>query len=164
MVITGQEGDWYKVSIAARPNHQEGWVKASEVTVTEHYFHGELVLSERMFRVWNDNELIVETPVVIGTESTPTPVGRFFIAELLEAEVAGVSPGGAYGPWILATNGYSEQLELFDSGLPVVAFHGTNNPSLLGTQASNGCIRLPNDAVTKIAETIVPGTPVEIRP
>lgn len=164
MVVTAKEGDWIKVSLPARPNHQEGWVRASDVIVSSHTFHGELVLSEFTLRVWNDAELIVETPVVIGTDSTPTPVGRFYIAELLEASVAGVSPGGAYGPWILATNGYSEQLDLFDDGLPVIAFHGTNNPSLLGSKASNGCIRMPNENVTKIAETIVPGTPIEIRP
>jgi lipoprotein-anchoring transpeptidase ErfK/SrfK len=101
--------------------------------------------------------------LVIGTDGTPTPVGSFYITELLDAPTVGVSAGGAYGPWVLATNAYSEQLELFDDGLPVIAFHGTNQPGLIPSQSSNGCIRMPNDVVTQIAETIAPGTPVEIR-
>jgi lipoprotein-anchoring transpeptidase ErfK/SrfK len=163
MVVTGKEDEYIKVSLPARPNHQEGWVRASDVALSEHRFHGELVLSEFVFRVWNDEELIAETQVVIGTDTTPTPTGRFYINEILDAATAGVSPGGAYGPWILATNGYSEAMDLFDDGLPVVAFHGTNNPGLIGSKASNGCIRMPNDVVTKLAESIPAGTPVEIR-
>jgi lipoprotein-anchoring transpeptidase ErfK/SrfK len=163
MVVTGKEDEYVKVSLPARPNHQEGWVRASDVALSEHRFHAELVLSEFVFRVWNDEELIAETQVVIGTDATPTPIGRFYINEILDAATAGVSPGGAYGPWILATNGYSEAMDLFEDGLPVVAFHGTNNPGLIGSKASNGCIRMPNDVVTKIAESIPAGTPVEIR-
>lgn len=164
MVVTAKEADWIKVLLPARPNHQEGWVRATDVALSAHTFHGELVLSEFTLRMWNDDQLIVETPVVIGTDSTPTPVGRFYIAEILTAEDAQVSPGGAYGYWVLPTNGYSEVLELFDSGLPVIAFHGTNRPDLLGSKASNGCIRLPNDAIETIAQTIVPGTPITVRP
>ena len=53
-------------------------------------------------------------------------------------------------------------LDTFDNGLPQVAFHGTNQPELVGTKASNGCVRIPNDIVTKIAETIPAGTPIDV--
>ena len=128
MVVTGVEGDWLKVSIPARPNEQEGWVRASDVNLAQHAFHAELVLSERLFTVWNDNTVVAQTNVVVGKDSTPTPLGTFYIAEKIPAAVAGVSPNGAYGPWILATNAYSEALEEFDGGLPAIAFHGTNQP------------------------------------
>ena len=55
---------------------------------------------------------------------TYTPVGTFYIAEKI-AKTA----GGAYGPWILALNGYSESLDSFDGGMPQLAFHGTTSPS-----------------------------------
>jgi lipoprotein-anchoring transpeptidase ErfK/SrfK len=163
MVVTGVEGDWLKVSITARPNGQEGWVRASDVNLTQHTFHAELVLSERLFTVWNDNTVVAQTNVVVGKDSTPTPLGTFYIAEKIPAAVAGVSPNGAYGPWILATNAYSEALEEFDGGLPAVAFHGTNQPDLIGSAASNGCIRMPDDVVSLLADTIPAGTPVTIR-
>jgi hypothetical protein len=163
MVVTGVEGDWLKVSIPARPNEQEGWVRASDVNLSQHAFHAELVLSERLFTVWNDNTVVAQTNVVVGKDSTPTPLGTFYIAEKIPAAVAGVKPNGAYGPWILATNAYSEALEEFDGGLPAIAFHGTNQPDLIGTASSNGCIRMPDDVVSLLADTMPAGTPVTIR-
>jgi lipoprotein-anchoring transpeptidase ErfK/SrfK len=138
-------------------------VRAADVDLSQHQFHAELVLSERLFTVWNGYTPVAQTNVVIGTDTTPTPVGAFYIAEIIPAAVAGVSANGAYGPFILATNGYSEALERFDGGLPVIAFHGTNAPGLIGSAASNGCVRMPNEVVTLLAETIPPGTPVTIR-
>ena len=48
--------------------------------------------------------------------------------------------------WVIPASGYhmkmpakARLIDLFDNGLPVVAFHGTNQPDLIGTQASNGC-------------------------
>ena len=102
--------------------------------------------------------MVAETDVVIGKDTTPTPVGSFYLSEKIQQK----NPDGAYGPWILSTNGYSEALDLFDNGLPVIAFHGTNQPALLGTPASNGCIRMPNDVVTHLAEVLPAGTPIEI--
>lgn len=164
MVATSIEGEWVQVLIPARPNGQTGWVRAADVTLTQHTFHAELILSQRLLTVWNDNTPVAQTNVVIGTDSTPTPIGTFYIAEKIPASVAGVNPNGSFGPWILATNAYSETLDMFDDGLPVVAFHGTNQPQLIGSASSNGCIRMPNDVVTLLAETIPPGTPVTITP
>jgi hypothetical protein len=157
--LLGVAGRRPTVGMAARPNGQEGWVRASDVTVAAHQFHGELTLSDFTLRMWNGDELIAETQVVIGTDSTPTPVGRLYISEKIPQSYA----GGAYGPWVLATSAYSEALDLFDGGLPVIAFHGTNNPGLIGSKASNGCIRMPNDVVTMLAETLPAGTPVDVR-
>jgi hypothetical protein len=158
MVATGQEGEWVKVRIPARPNLQEGWVRASDVALSEHRYHAKLTLSDFTLRVWDGEELLVETRVVIGKNGSPTPTGTFYFAERIRQS----SSGGAYGPWILPTNGYSEAMDIFDGGLPVIAFHGTNQPGLIGSQASNGCVRLPNDIITLLADTLPAGTPVEI--
>ena len=153
------DGDWLRVAIAARPNSQEGWIRASDVTLSESTYRMELTLSEFTLRVFEGDEVVVETPVVIGTDATRTPVGTFYLGEVLSAQQAGVgSPNGAYGPFILATSAYSESLDLFDGGLPVIAFHGTNNPGIVGTKASNGCIRMPNEVVTELAGMLPAGT------
>ena len=117
-----------------------------------------LSLADRHLTVYDGDTVVAETDVVIGKETTPTPLGAFYLSEKIQQKNA----GGAYGPWILSTNGYSEALDLFDNGLPVVAFHGTNQPDLIGTQASNGCIRMPNEVVTQLAELLPAGTPIEI--
>lgn len=61
MVVTDNRGDWLKVMIPARPNGQQGWVRASDVTLGEHGFHGALTLSDFTLRVWNGEELIAES-------------------------------------------------------------------------------------------------------
>jgi len=158
MQVVEEHGEWLKVLIQARPNHTEGWVRASDVEVTSTTYRMVLSLADRHLTVYDGDEVVAETDVVIGKDTTPTPVGAFYLSE----KIAQKNPGGAYGPWILSTNGYSEALDLFDNGLPVVAFHGTNQPDLIGTQASNGCIRMPNDVAAKLAEMLPAGTPIVI--
>jgi lipoprotein-anchoring transpeptidase ErfK/SrfK len=159
-LVTQNDGDYVKVMIPARPNHQEGWVRASDVTISSHSFHVELKLSEFLLRAWDGDNLITETKVVIGAPATKTPLGRFYINE----KVPQSNPGGFYGPWVLSTNGYSEHLDMFGDppGLPVIAFHGTNQPGLIGTASSNGCVRIPNDVVTQLAQVLPAGTPIDI--
>jgi len=150
-------GDWLKVDLLARPNHEQGWIKRSDVTLTSHRFHLALTKSTFTLQAFDGDSLLGETQVVIGRDATFTPVGNFFITEKIPRP-----PAGAYGPWILATSGYSESLDDFDGGLPQMALHGTNKPDLIGTQASNGCIRMPNDFISKLAYTIPAGTPLVI--
>ncbi len=158
MVVTETSGDWLRVQLHARPNGMEGWVRADDVELTSHSYRMELDLAEFDLTVYDGEELIEQTQVVIGKDATPTPVGTYFLNEMIPQS----NPGGAFGPWILSTSAYSETLETFDGGLPVIAFHGTNQPELIGTQASNGCIRMPNDVVTRLAETLPAGTPVTV--
>lgn len=163
LAVTEIDGDWLRVEIPARPNSQEGWVRAADVTLSESEFRMELTLSDYTLRVLQGDEVVVETQVVIGRPNTPTPVGTFFLGEVLSAQQAGVgSPAGAYGPYILATSAYSETLDLFDGGLPVIAFHGTNQPGLIGTQSSNGCVRMPNEVVTQLAGMLPAGTVITV--
>ena len=63
----------------------------------------------------------------------------------------------------MATSAYSEQLDSFDGGLPQVAFHGTNRPALIGTQASNGCVRMPDAVDLQLAGLLPAGTPITIQ-
>ncbi len=81
--------------------------------------------------------------MVVGKDATRTPTGRFYITDKTDDV-----PSSFYGPFILPLNGYSEQLDKFDDGVPVIAMHGTSRPDLLGQAASNGCIRLPNEVIT----------------
>lgn len=158
MLVTERRGDWLKVQVPVRPNGTEGWVNASEVNVSDHAQRIELRLAERTLRFYEGDELVLETPVVIGKDETRTPTGRFYVTDT----VAQSDPGGVYGPLALATSAYSEQIDVFDDGVPVIALHGTNQPDLMGQAVSNGCVRMPNDVVTRIGAQIQLGTPVDI--
>ncbi len=156
--VVEDQGDWIKVLIPVRPNHTVGWVKASAVALTTTDFRFELDLAKFHLTVFKGADIFLETDVVIGRPNTPTPVGRFYLLEKIKQN----DPNGVYGTWILATNGYSETLDTFNGGLPVIAFHGTNQPQLIGTEASNGCVRMPNDVADRLAEAVPAGTPIDI--
>ena len=50
----------------------------------------------------------------------------------------------------------------FGTGVGQIAMHGTNAPGLIGSAVSNGCLRMRNADVTRLANTIPIGTPVQI--
>lgn len=159
LVEEGREHDeWLKVAIPARPNGTTAWIRRADVEIRTHRVHAEVSLGARQLRVWDADTLLVETPVVIGKPSTATPLGRFYV----NARIRHANPGGAYGPWILSLSGYSEALETFDGGIPVLAVHGTNRPELMGQAQSNGCVRVPNVVIEQLAQLVPLGTPVSI--
>jgi lipoprotein-anchoring transpeptidase ErfK/SrfK len=120
----------------------------------------EVRLGERMLRAYDGDQELVSTKVVVGAPSTPTPTGVFYVTD----EVPQRNPAGAYGPVALATDGYSEAMDYFSTGVPVIALHGTSRPELVGQAVANGCVRVPNDLIQQLADTIDPGTPVLIWP
>ncbi len=151
------DGRWLKVQIPVRPNGTEAWIRAEDAEVTSHRFRARVDLTERAVTVWDGPDMVVETVAVIGKPTTPTPLGRFFVNDLIEKWDT-----SAYGPYILSLSGFSEAMDTFAGGIPVIAIHGTNRPELMGGAHSNGCIRIPNDVIRVLADTVPIGTPVEI--
>ena len=110
-------------------------------------------------RVYNLDDLWVETSIAVGTGDTPTPVGEFYLLELVRPP----DPDGAYGPFAFGLSGFSEVLESFgESETAIIGLHGTNEPASIGTDVSSGCIRLPNEVIEELAVTLPLGTPIVI--
>jgi lipoprotein-anchoring transpeptidase ErfK/SrfK len=65
---------------------------------------------------------------------------------------------------VLPITGYSRVLNEYAGGNGRVAIHGTSQPWVIGTRASNGCVRLYNRDIRKLARLVRPGAQVEIRP
>lgn len=160
MLVTERRGEWAKVLLPVRPNHTEGYVRLSDVDISTTTKRIEINLTTNTLTAFDGDTLLTESSIVAGSPFTQTPTGRFYVTDIVPQP----NPAGAYGPFALATNGYSEVMDEFDTGVPVVALHGTNAPDKLGTDVSNGCIRLPNDVITLLAEQIPLGTPVFIWP
>ena len=94
-----------------------------------------------------------------GRESRPTPIVRAYIDEMIPGE----SLGPAYGSWVLSIAAFSETLGTFGGGgMPKLALHGTNQPDLMGQYISSGCIRVPNEIIDFIADSVPVGTIVDI--
>ncbi len=156
-LVTEQRGNWAEVMVPVRPNGTRGYVDVSQVDLSEHDYRVELTLSDRRLVVYKGTEVITDTEVVIGKDATQTPTGRFYITDKTDDV-----PSAFYGPHILPLNAYSEQLDTFDGGVPVIAMHGTSRPDLLGEAASNGCVRLPNEVIEQLNTELPLGTQVEI--
>lgn len=156
--VVSIQGDWVEVQMQARPNGQRGWVKASDVDIATYDALITLDLTTRELVARLDGKEILRTPASIGLPSNPTPTGTFYIFE----EIPQSYTGGPFGPMIMATSAYSERLDLFERGLPIVALHGTNEPNLIGQPASNGCIRIANDLILQLADKMPPGVPLII--
>lgn len=159
MVTEGQPGDeWVKVQLPVRPNRQEGWIRTEGYEIEGTRVRAEVDLTARTVVVYDGEEIIAETAAVIGADATPTPLGTFSIAARRENP-----PEEAYlGPYALALSAFSEVHETFSGGIPVIAIHGTTRPDQVGQALSNGCIRIPNDIVTFLAENVPLGAPVTI--
>ncbi len=150
--------EWIKVSLPVKPNGQEGWIPRDEVEITPVNHRALVDLSDDSLTVWDGDEIIVNTKAVTGKPSTPTPFGQFYVRDIIAQD----NPSGAYGPYILALSGFSEVLETFNGGLPALAIHGTNNPNQIGTERSSGCVRIPNELITLLADSVPLGTPVTV--
>jgi lipoprotein-anchoring transpeptidase ErfK/SrfK len=60
------------------------------------------------------------------------------------------------------TSAYSNVLTSFGGGNGKVGIHGTDSPSGLSTDVSQGCIRMSNADITGLANTLPLGTPVVV--
>jgi lipoprotein-anchoring transpeptidase ErfK/SrfK len=158
LLVRGQHGDWLDVFVPRRPNGGHGWVRRSDVSLTRTPYRVELRLAERELRVYRGTKRIVSTQVATGRDETPTPPGLFFVTDVVK--VGPKTPW--YGPYALGLSGYSPVLTDFAGGDGQIALHGTNRADQVGDAVSHGCVRLPNDVVTRLAKLLPLGTPVNV--
>lgn len=157
-LVEQRRGDWLRVQLPVRPNESSGWVRASDVSVRSVSNHIVVEVAKRKLSAFSGSQLLMQTPVGVGTSKTPTPTGDFYV------DISVRNPGGAYGRHMLSVAGFSNVLKTFGRGVGQVAIHGTNNPASVGQFSSNGCMRLSNDAVLQLAGLAPTGTPVFIVP
>lgn len=167
--VVQRQGDWLEVQLPVRPNGTTGWIRSSRVTLSSTTMSVQVSLSERRLRVVDAGAVLVDVPAGIGRPATPTPTGTFTVTDV----VPSANPAGGYGPVALALDGYSEVMDSFagesgedapDATVPVLAVHGTNRPESVGQAQSNGCPRLYNDDMLRVAAMVPAGTPVQIWP
>jgi lipoprotein-anchoring transpeptidase ErfK/SrfK len=100
---------------------------------------------------------VLRVPVAVGAASTPTPTGHFFVNERYVLD----DPNGAFGAAALGLSAHSTVLPEWAEGGPI-ALHGTNEPWLIGSAVSHGCVRLRNGDIERVLQLSPAGTPVII--
>lgn len=156
-LVKEEKGEWVKVQASSRPNELLVWVRRSDVKFRQ--VHSRILVEVEASRVtlfW-DGEQVLQDTVAVGSERTPTPLGSFFVDGWVSLD-----GNGPYGAGQLSVAGFSEVLTSFGGGVGQIALHGTNQPGLLGQPVSNGCVRMDNDTVVKMAALAPLGTPVDV--
>lgn len=150
---------WLNVLLPIRPNGATGWIKASDVRMGASEYEIKVELAAHKLTLLKLGQPVLESGTVNGTERTPTPPGRFYITDPVDLQR---NPNTGYGVFALGISGYSEVLTSFKGGPGQLAVHGTNNPGEVGSDISNGCVRVPNDVILQLAMQAPLGTPVTI--
>jgi lipoprotein-anchoring transpeptidase ErfK/SrfK len=160
MVVRQDQGDWLQVQINTRPNGATAWVQRSQVSLRAVPNHIVIQLGTRMLTVYQGDASIWSASVAPGKASSPTPTGSFYVDVLSKPPNA----NGPYGAYQISFTGFSNVYEHFGSGNGQVAMHGTNEPALIGTPASHGCVRMSNADITHLLGLAPQGTPVDVVP
>jgi hypothetical protein len=156
--ILGEGGPRYEVALPGRPNGATGWVDRDDLELFPALRSIEVDLSDRRLVVKEEDEIIFTTQVGVGSPSSPTPTGSFFITDAVIIHAS----SGPWGPFAFGLSARSNTVTEFNGGDGIIGIHGTNRPRSIGSAQSLGCVRLPNEMITELFELVGVGTPVEI--
>jgi hypothetical protein len=154
-LVIDHPAGWFHVMLPVKPNGSSGWLKESDVQVasTNHYLR--VTVSQFRLDHYVDGKWQAGFRVAVGKPVTPTPTGLFYIV------ASQAVPTVPYTPGIFALSGFAPQ--------PIPGFlgatlgvHGWTDASVIGTQASNGCVRLASKDMDPLLHTLILGTPVDI--
>ncbi|MGI5224966.1 L,D-transpeptidase [Actinoallomurus sp. CA-142502] len=157
LVMDSKPG-WLHVFLPVQPNGSTGWITTREVRTAKTDYWLQVLQSGHRLKLYRGKKMLISTPAAIGKSDTPTPGGAYYLTELLQPP----NPNGDYGPYAYGLSGQSTALTQFNGHDPVIGIHGTNQPKLLGTSVSHGCVRISNAMITKLAKMLPLGTPVQI--
>ena len=79
---------------------------------------------DRTLSLLDRGRVTLRVPVAVGTPGTPTPDGRFAVAELIRTG----QPGAFLGPIVFPLTGYSNTLNEYAGGNGRVAIHSDEPP------------------------------------
>jgi L,D-transpeptidase-like protein len=155
--VVGVRGRWVEVTAEALPNGQYGWVEfGRDVSVQSVQWELRASLSRRELEVVRDGRLMRTIPVGIGAAGSPTPTGRFAVAEKVTGPF-----GPAYGCCILALTARQPRLPPgWNTNITYyVAIHAGSGQ---GSAVSAGCLHATEADVRYLMRTIPLGTAVRI--
>ena len=159
LLVVDAEPRWLEVQLPVRPNGSTGWIRQEAVELVAGDHRVEVDLADRRLTVFEGDAVVLETAVAVGAPDAPTPTGTFAVVDVLQSP----DPASAYGPFALGLSAHSDTFSEFAGGDGQIGIHGTDDPSSIGQPVSHGCVRVPNDVVSRLAELLPLGTPVTVR-
>lgn len=106
--------------------------------------------------LYRDGRRAWSSAVGVGSAATRTPAARFWIRSRLR----GLRGHPTYGRYDFDTAACSVLSDWPGGG--VINIHGTDRPEFIPRWPSQGCVRIPNDAIAHLWHLVPIGTPVTI--
>jgi len=155
--VVGVRGPWVEVTAQALPNGHFGWVKfGRDVAVHPVRWTLRVSLARHELAVLHGDRVIRRIRVGIGRQSSPTPTGRFAVAEKLSGAF-----GPAFGCCILALTAHQPRLPV-GWNRHVTYYIAIHAGAGEGSAVSAGCLHMREADVRYLMRTIPLGTPVQI--
>ena len=158
VVVLGRQGRWSRIRYWGIGPHT-GWVPSRVLTEPE-LVTTRLVIDRGRTRVtlFDRGKRVLSFRVGVGASGSPTPAGRYYVREKIVLS----NPHGIYGPIAFGLSAHSRYRTDWPGG-GQVGVHGTDQPGLIPGHISNGCVRLRNRSIRRLARRLVVGTPVLIK-
>ncbi|MEJ7891929.1 MAG: L,D-transpeptidase [Solirubrobacteraceae bacterium] len=157
--VLGRRDGWLKVAASQLPNGERGWIPARTATVLGTDMDIHVDRSKLQATLRDDGRAVLRFPVAVGRPGNETPLGRYAVTDKL-TPTDGTSP---YGCCALALTGHQTRLEPGWPGGDRLAIHGTPAVETIGTAASLGCMRAPEDALRRLMRQVPLGAPVVVK-
>jgi hypothetical protein len=156
--VLRRRGGWLRVLLPGRPNGHAGWIAAQKARTRATPWRVVIKTGSKRLFVLKRGRIVRSFPVVVGTASTPTPRGRFFVEEALI-----LRPGSLGSPYAYALSARSTVYQEFEGGPGQIAIHGTYGiGGTPGRAESHGCIRATSATLGWMIRRFGTGTPVDI--
>ncbi len=157
--VIAKRGPWAQVLLPSRPNSSTGWVYTgdrAQVEKAKTPYVVEVDVDARRMTLRENGREIGTWTVGVGEPGTPTPRGRTFIMASIEETVT------RFSPIILPLGTHSDTWSSYGGGPGTVALHTWPDPSVFGSASSDGCVRVPADAM-QLLTSLPLGTLVLLR-
>ncbi|MCP2337733.1 L,D-transpeptidase [Actinomadura rupiterrae] len=143
-----EDGEWLRVLLPSRPNGATGWVtrRGGGLRTARTPYAITVDVAHRALTLLKDGRQVGRWTVAVGDARTPTPSGRTFVMASLEPAKRTPSPV------VLPLGTHSATLDTFGGGPGTVALHGWPDASVFGKPVTHGCVRVPQDALRRLAE------------
>lgn len=153
--VVARRGGWVGVTTDALPNGVVGWIDARTARLSQTAISLRVSLQRRRLQLLDRGRVVRSFAVGVGRSSTPTPVGRFAVAEKLE----GPRFGSAFGCCILGLSAHQPRPpSSWDRTRDwLVAIHVGGG---LGGAISAGCVHLDEQSLRYLMRVVPLGAPV----
>jgi lipoprotein-anchoring transpeptidase ErfK/SrfK len=144
--VIAQQPGWMQVLLPSRPNSSAGWVTdtALDRAVTPYLIR--VHLRSLNMELFKGDQRLGDWTVGTGKATHPTPPGRTFLLGSFSDSAQ------RYSPVILPLGTHSATLDSFGGGPGTVAIHTWPTANVFGTRSSDGCIRVPGDALHQLIQ------------